>query len=427
MRLSRLVRKDFLMWSSWLGLRQLRPHLTLQNKLRATALSLQKWSDCWIGNVKLQIAIALEVIKQFDVAMETRALSNAERELRKCLKRKLLGLSSLERTIARQRSRMLQLRVGNGNTRLFHQQTSHRQRKNVMQTVRYNDQLYSGQEEVASAVDAYFGAAFGASDSRRHALNLEELGLPRLDLSHLDRPFTEEEVEGVIKSMPRDKAPGPDGFTGRFYATCWSIIKEDFMRAMDCFYKGDMRGLSAINKSLVSLLPKKEGALEVSDFRPINLVHGAVKIFEKVVACRQVEDLPKLVGNHQSAFVKGTSLHDNFMLVQSTARRLHALRNSAVLLKLDISKAFDSVQWPFLIEVLQHMGFGPRWRSWICGILSTSTTKVMVNGDPGDTIYNCKGLRQGDPISPMLFILSMEPMQKMVQLAVTRGVLAPLA
>lgn len=415
------------MWSSWLGLRQLRPHLTLQNKLRATALSLQKWSDCWIGNVKLQIAIALEVIKQFDVAMETRALSNAERELRKCLKRKLLGLSSLERTIARQRSRMLQLRVGNGNTRLFHQQTSHRQRKNVMQTVRYNDQLYSGQEEVASAVDAYFGAAFGASDSRRHALNLEELGLPRLDLSHLDRPFTKEEVEGVIKSMPRDKAPGPDGFTGRFYATCWSIIKEDFMRAMDCFYKGDMRGLSAINKSLVSLLPKKEGALEVSDFRPINLVHGAVKIFEKVVACRQVEDLPKLVGNHQSAFVKGTSLHDNFMLVQSTARRLHALRNSAVLLKLDISKAFDSVQWPFLIEVLQHMGFGPRWRSWICGILSTSTTKVMVNGDPGDTIYNCKGLRQGDPISPMLFILSMEPMQKMVQLAVTRGVLAPLA
>ena len=113
-------------------------------------------------------------------------------------------------------------------------------------------------------MDAYFGEAFRGACPRGYALNLEELGLPRLNLAHLKRPFTEEEVEGVIKLMPRDKAPGLHGFTGRFYATCWSIIKEDFMRAIDCFYKDDMRGLSAINKSLVSLLPKKEGALEVT-------------------------------------------------------------------------------------------------------------------------------------------------------------------
>ena len=87
---------------------------------------------------------------------------------------------------------------------------------------------------MASAMDAYFGAAFGGACPRGYALNLDVLGLPRLNLAHLERPFTEEEVEGVIKSMPRDKAPGPDGFTGRFYATCWSIIKEDFMRAMGC-------------------------------------------------------------------------------------------------------------------------------------------------------------------------------------------------
>ena len=66
--------------------------------------------------------------------------------------------------------------------------------------------------------------------------------------------------------MPLDKAPGPDGFTGRFYTVCWSIIKDDFMKAMECFYKGDMRGLAAINKALVFLFPKKEGALEVRDF-----------------------------------------------------------------------------------------------------------------------------------------------------------------
>lgn len=167
--------------------------------------------------MKLQIAIALEVIKKLDIAMESRALSNAERELRRCLKKKLLGLCSLERCIARQWSRLLQLREGDGNMRLFHQQASHGQRKNIIRSVKHNGRLYSGQDDVASAVDAYYGAAFGTSDSRGHALNLVALDLPHLDLSHLEDHFTMDEVESVIKTMPLDKAPGPDGFTGRCY------------------------------------------------------------------------------------------------------------------------------------------------------------------------------------------------------------------
>ena len=96
----------------------------------------------------------MEVIKQLDVAMEAKPLSDAERELRSCLNKKLLGLSSLERTIARQRSRLLQLREGDGSTRLFHQQACHRQRKNALRLVKYNGCIYSGKDEVASAVDA---------------------------------------------------------------------------------------------------------------------------------------------------------------------------------------------------------------------------------------------------------------------------------
>ena len=102
------------------------------------------------------------------------------------------------------------------------------------------------------------------------------------------------------------------------------------------------------------------GVVDIKGYSPVSLNHGAVKIFDKILAARLAEDLPLLVGNHQSAFVRGRSLHDNFMLVQGTARRLHALRDLAVLLKLDISKAFDSVQWPFLLEVMHTMGFGRR-------------------------------------------------------------------
>lgn len=105
-----------------------------------------------------------------------------------------------------------------------------------------------------------------------------------------------EEVEKAIKVMPLDKASAPDGFTGRLYASCWQIVKTDFMRALDQFHQGDMRGLAVINKALVSLLPKREGALDIKDFRPVSLVHSAIKIFDKALALRLAEDLPRLVG-----------------------------------------------------------------------------------------------------------------------------------
>lgn len=195
----------------------------------------------------------------------------------------------------------------------------------------------------------------------------------------------------MVKSMPMDKAPGPDGFTGRFFATCWDIIKLDIMATLDCFHRGDMRGLPAINKAIVTLLPKMDGAVDVKDFRPVSLVHCAIKIFDKALSNRLAVELPRLVGMHQSAFVKGCSIHDNFMLVQCTVRRLHAFKEPAVMLKLDISKAFDSVQWPFMVEVLTHMGFSTKWTEWICGLLATSSTRIMINGSPGRPILNCQG------------------------------------
>ena len=127
----------------------------------------------------------------------------------------------------------------------------------------------------------------------------------------------------------------------------------------------------------------------------MSFMHGVIKIFDKILACRLAHELPNLIGPHQSVFVKGRSLHHNFMLEQSMARRLHALKHPTIMLKLDISKAFGTIQWAFLLEVLQRMGFGRMWTNWMAGILATSSTHVMVNGTPGAPIHSCKGLRQG--------------------------------
>ncbi|KAM0906301.1 hypothetical protein ACQ4PT_016864 [Festuca glaucescens] len=137
--------------------------------------------------------------------------------------------------------------------------------------------------------------------------------------------------------------------------------------------------------------------------------------------------MPQIIGPHQSAFIRGRCLHDNFQLVQCTARRLNALKSPALMLKLDITKAFDTVDWAFLLQIMTKLGFGPRWTTMVVGLLSTASTRVLVNGAAGDLIYNRRGLRQGDPLSPLLFDSVMEVLHLLLHKAASEGLLSRLA
>jgi hypothetical protein len=186
---------------------------------------------------------------------------------------------------------------------------------------------------------------------------LEELATPRLNLEELDAPFTEE-VWKTINSIPSDKAPGPDGFTGKFYKVCWQIIKVDIMAAMSAVWSRKFGNFDLLNSAYITLLPKKEDATCVKDFRSISLVHSFAKLVTKLMANRLAGRLDQMVSPNQSAFIKGRFILDNFMLVQHTTKFLHQQKQTRILLKLDITKAFDSVSWPFLLEVLRTWGLG---------------------------------------------------------------------
>jgi hypothetical protein len=116
-----------------------------------------------------------------------------------------------------------------------------------------------------------------------------------------------------------------------------------------------------LNSAFITLLPKTEDDTMVKDYKPISLIHSFAKLVTKIVSARLAPMLPKLVSNNQSAFVKGRNIHDNFLLVQQLARAMHKSKEPHIFLKLDISKAFDTVSWPLLLEVLRHLGFGRRW------------------------------------------------------------------
>lgn len=124
------------------------------------------------------------------------------------------------------------------------------------------------------------------------------------------------------------------------------------MRAVRAFDAGDDRGFVKLNEVYITLLPKCDRAVDVKDHRPVSMVHSFAKILAKVMSLQLAPSLPKLIGPNQSAFIGGRAISDNFMLVQQSIRSLHRRRVDAVMLKLDMAKAFDSISWPFLLEVL---------------------------------------------------------------------------
>jgi hypothetical protein len=120
-----------------------------------------------------------------------------------------------------------------------------------------------------------------------------------------------------------------------------------------------------LNSAFITLLPKAN-AIEVKDYCPISLVHSFARLVTKLMANHLASRLPDMVSINQSAFDKGRSIHDNFLLVQQLARCLFKKKEPHILFMLDISKVSDSVSWAFLLEVLQNMGFGRKWRNLMC-------------------------------------------------------------
>jgi hypothetical protein len=198
----------------------------------------------------------------------------------------------------------------------------------------------------------------------------------------------------VVNELPLDKAPGPDGFTGRFYRSAWSIIKRDVIRAFDALSSMDFCSFHHLNDTLLILLPKSPNLLSLGDYRLISHIHSFRKKISKTLANRFALVLPLPVSPNQSAFIKGRQIQDNFRCVLGTTKVLAAKRNSQVILKIDLAKAFDSVEWVFLLDLLSAIGCLRNWTNWISTILSTANTKVL-NGSLGCRICHCRGLRQG--------------------------------
>jgi hypothetical protein len=181
---------------------------------------------------------------------------------------------------------MLFLAEGDANTKFYHLQACHRNRKNRIESLNVHGVQVVTDTAMADAIYDYYVGVLGANFECTRRFDLHSLGLPQEDLLALELLFTEEEVWSFIVDMLNDKAPGPDGLTGLFYEKTWEIIKGDIMNAFNAFWSLDSRSFNHLNDAYMILLKKKEHPGEIRDYRPISLVYSFSKLITKCLAKR---------------------------------------------------------------------------------------------------------------------------------------------
>ncbi|CAJ0960101.1 unnamed protein product [Ranitomeya imitator] len=251
-----------------------------------------------------------------------------------------------------------------------------------------------------------------------HVAFLEELELPRLSdtaREDLEAPITEEELGRALQSMANGKAPGVDGFPAEIYKSLGEVLIPKLKAALEEATNGG-RLPASMREATIVVIPKEgKDPTQPDSYRPISLLTIDVKLLAKVLAMRLTSVISGLIHSDQSGFMPDRSTAINLRRLYMNLQLKADNCGQRVIASLDAHKAFDSVEWGYLWQVLRRMGFGPQFISWIQLMYSMPMARVRVNGELSRTIQLARGTRQGCPLSPLLFALAVEPLAATLQ------------
>ncbi|RVW32661.1 Transposon TX1 uncharacterized 149 kDa protein [Vitis vinifera] len=322
--------------------------------------------------VGVNLRMALDKVSFWDDQERHRALNEQELEARKEARAEFKKWAIMEEISWRQKSKETWLKEGDKNT--------------------------EDQEIQRGVVRAYQDLLSDPGGWHPSMSSLEFDRIGSEEAARLEEMFSMEEVYLALSELNGDKAPGPDGFPIAFWQFCWDFVKDEIMGFFkDFFERGKF--VRSLNSTFLVLVPKKGGADDLRDYRPISLVGGLYKILAKVLANRLKKVVSKVVSPTQNAFVEGRQILDVALIANEAIDSLLKGDEAGVLCKLDLEKAYDHINWDFLMTVMQKMGFGEKWTGWIRWCISTASFSVLINGSPAGFFQSTRGVENAEVLA----------------------------
>lgn len=399
------------------------PDIILLEKFKRLRCNFKKWRDDKNKKEGEELEICKRELEELESNMEDIDLNELESWTRMECKKRILEIEDSRSKDLKQKARCKWNIDGDENSRFFHGIINNRKVSNSLPGLMVGNVWEDNPKKIKRLVFDFFNTKFKESMRNRPGISCDLLDkLSEVEATDLEANFTKEEIKKAAFDGGEEKAPGPDGFSFKFLKRYWNYFEKDFLEVMKMFHEQGKinKGCSS---AFIAMIPKVKDPDTLNDYRPITLVGITSKIISKVLANRLKKVLDKLISVNQSAFLKDRLIIDGPLIINEMIAWVKKSNRKAFVFKVDFNKAFDNVNWEFLISVMNQMGFKDRWCKWIKGILSSARSAVLVNGSPTFEFHNSKGMRQGDPLSPFLFLIVMEGLTSIMRKAQNSEVL----
>jgi hypothetical protein len=312
---------------------------------------LKGWAKGMSGNYKKEKERLISLIDNLDLKADNTSLSQAERATLKDANEKITKLRRDEETKWAQRAKVKHLQQGWSNTKYFHLIANGKKRKKKIYQLEQDEGTIIGDEDLKVYISEFYKKPFGEPiQSNVVLIEDNNQDIPKLSVQEnklLTNPFTEKEVHEAISQMEHNKAPGPGGFPPEFYQKFWEVIKEDLMALFNQLHCGEL-SLYKLNYGIITLLPKKENAVQIQQYIPIFLLNVSFKMFTKVGTNRVTEIASKVIRSTQTASMLGRHILGGVVILHETIHELHSKKMDGVLFKIDFEKPYDKIKWSFL-------------------------------------------------------------------------------
>ncbi|XP_057779593.1 uncharacterized protein LOC130998178 [Salvia miltiorrhiza] len=399
-------------------------------KLKRLRGVLKSWNRTDFGNVDTMVADSqtklLEIQSQIANSGYTEELFDAEVTLQANINKALTRKNSL----LQQKSRISWLNDGDRNTAFFHTMLRYKKKPHMISHLSIDDEVVYEQETIENHIINYFTKLFEEdSQEELDITNIEAIIDEVVDEHHnamLTRTPDEDEIKAAVFGMDASSSPGPDGFSGKFFQTCWDIIKFDIWLAVETFFEKSYLPVGC-NSSVMVLLPKKEVVHSVADLRPIVLSNFFFKIISKILANRLSIVASRYISDNQFGFISGRSIHDCIMIGSEGVNCMKRFgKGINMACKIDIKKAFDTLRWDFLLACLKVGGYDDKFINWIRIILHSARLSILYNSRLHGYFACSRGVRQGDPLSPILFGIAEDVLSALFKNCVASGHFTPM-